>query len=160
VRRGLSGAATPSNGSLISAWDLFQYVREQTQSWSQAARPTPQTPILLPETGGQERAERIVLTAKVGTPADWPTAVPFPVPDTLVKHWAAAKELEDGTPSPAVYTPKLWRRYRELLVRYQDLLRAGDADTASKLHDRLTAAEEDLKKGRGLRLVDGQPPRS
>jgi hypothetical protein len=158
--RGLSGEAEPSHGAVINAWDLFKYVREKTQSWSQSTRPTAQTPILLPITGGQQRAEQITLTAKVAAPAGFPDAVTFAAPKSLTDHWAACKALEDGSPSPAVYTPRLWRRYRELLLRYEYLLRGGEDAAARKLGDILDRTEQDLRDGRGLRLTDGQPPRS
>jgi hypothetical protein len=158
--RGLSGGALPSQGAVINAWDLFQFAREQTQSWSQATRPTAQTPILLPAAGGQQRAEQIVLTAKVAAANDFPNAATFPPPKSLTDHWSACKALEDGIPSPAVYSPRLWRRYRELLLRYEHLLRGGEESAARKLGESLDRAEQDLRDGRGLRLADGQPPKS
>ncbi len=158
--RGLSGGAVPSHGAVINAWDLFGFVREQTRSWSQSTRPTVQNPILLPAADGQQRAEKIVLTAKVAAPVDFPPAAPFVPPKALSDHWAACKSLEDGNPSPAVYTPRLWRRYREMLLRFEYLLRAGEAAAARKLGESLDRAEQDLRDGRGLRLADGQPPKS
>jgi hypothetical protein len=159
--RGLGGAAKPSSGVLITASDLFDYVHEQTDSWSRT-RPTTMTPILLPKKDGVQRAKDMVLLAKVGDPDPWPEPTAFTAPDSLVKHWTTAKELEDGTPSPGVYTPKLWRRYRELLLRYGQMLRAGkEGDEAAKrLNGILDRTEQDLRDGRGLRFADGQAPKS
>ena len=73
---------------VVTALDLFNYLRDQTQSWSQATRPTAQTPILLPADGGRERAEGIVVTAKVGSEAGWPEATSFVAPfnSVMVVH--------------------------------------------------------------------------
>jgi hypothetical protein len=157
--RGLSGAAPSSHGSVITALNLFDYVRDQTQSWSQATRPTAQTPILLPGEGGRERADGINVTAKIGGEAGWPEPAGLVTPPGLSEHWKACKALEDGTPSPAVYTPRLWRRYRELLLRYEQMVQAGTDGAANRLDRSLKDAEDQLRGGLGLQ-VGGRPPQS
>jgi hypothetical protein len=159
LRHGLGGEAAAAKGSIITAASLFDYVQRQTQSWSQM-RPTAQTPILLPAAGGRERAAQIDLTvtAKSNAAVDWPEPAEFAPPKALTDHLTACKALEDGTPSPAVYTPRLWRRYRELLLRYEQLLRAGDDST--RLSDKLEKMEQELRDGRRLRLTGNAEPTS
>lgn len=159
VQNGLAGDADPSNGNLINAWDLFRYVRERTASWS-ADRLTPQTPILLPETGGEERAKAMELSVRPRdwSPAKWPELrSQVNAPQSLTDHWSKCFELEKSTPSPAVYSPLLWRRYRELLLRYEQLLRAEEKDVASSLDGKLRDIETKLTNDRSLRASNGMP---
>src|SRR5207244_2203405 len=86
-----------------------------------------QTPILL---GGEQRARDIEL---VGITESHPEAsLPegadkeFVPSEPLKKAWQEWSNLRDLVPAPGVYTPHQWRRYQATLLRYEQLLRAGD----------------------------------
>src|SRR5262249_30230522 len=53
--------------------------------------------------------------------------------DALKEAWKRRDGLTEKTPAPWVSTPRLWRRYCELLQRYEVMLRAGETDAAGKL---------------------------
>ncbi len=161
VLEGLRGGAAPAGETEISAWDLFQYAAKQTDDWTATNRPTRQTPVLLPkpDAGGRARAAAIKVTVRVGpfTPAD-PAAAPgatFQAPADLAAHWRTCRELEQARPGPEVYTPLEWRRYRELLLRYERLVRADERPAVGKLGPLLQKLERDLEDARGLRADGG-----
>ena len=59
------------------------------------------------------------------------------------------------TPHPAVYSPSLWRRYQDTLVRYEQLLRAGDPTKKTiDLAGRLAGMEKTLKSEARLDVAD------
>src|SRR5205085_10069758 len=51
----------------------------------------------------------------------------------------------------AVYTPRLWRRYRELLLRYEHLVRADEKSAAAKLGQVLRSTAQELEDALALR---------
>ena len=58
--------------------------------------------------------------------ADHAKGVAFAPPQALQDAWNRCQELRSQPLSPATYTPHLWRTYQDALVRYEQLLRAGD----------------------------------
>src|SRR5439155_4465463 len=66
----------------------------------------------------------------------------------LDRHWRESHRLAQSVPSPAVYTPRLWRRYRELLLRFEHLVRADETAAAAKLGQSLDGLERDLDRDR------------
>ena len=149
---GLRGAAAPGRTE-VTAWDLFDYANVQTAKWTGANRPTRQTPIMLPkpDSGGRDRATKIQIGVKNGdVPPSDPETAPgktFAASDELIARWKMCDELARTVPSPAAYTPRLWRRYRELLLRYERMSRAGEP-VASKLGQLLQDMESEIKDGR------------
>jgi hypothetical protein len=145
VIESLSGKAAASADNFVTALDLFNAARESTKNWTRQNRPTTQNPILLPSGDvGLQRAGETKLTLyhpisdKAVSPVD-----PLPM---LKKRWEAYGELANANkPGPEVYTPRRWRRYRELLLRYEFIARSGQ-DTA------LGALEAELdKEARAIR---------
>lgn len=153
LTKGLQGAADEKkeggNGNgRVTALELATYVQKNVPIWVKAAHnKTAQTPLLLP-TGreGQKRAEGIELAlvkeADSRAPAEGALSA-----DTLntirkevEKGWGEWQDLRDKhVPSPAVYSPHLWRRYQDTLLRYEQLLLAGskEAKTVKDLKDKL-----------------------
>ena len=138
VQEGLRGAANSGSGR-ITAYDLAEYVKDKVQRWARHNREARQEPVLL---GGADRAKAMELVA-VAKPYEAPDPrklEPFRVPEKLTLAWGDAYKLATPpAPSPAVYTPHLWRRYLETLLRFEQLLRADADDTnANKVYDELT----------------------
>src|SRR5204863_507118 len=79
----------------------------------------------------------------------------FQPPAELLTRWQEWEKLDKAVPSPAVYTPRLWRRYRELLLRYEHLVRADERAAAGKLSAVLHNLSVDLEEARGLRRDGG-----
>src|SRR5262249_17912634 len=136
------------------AWDLFDYVKKQTETWTAINRPTRQTPLLLPDGDkGRERASAIPVAIKVGdgAPAAAPPGAKFQAPKDLAERWQEWADLDNAVPSRAVATLRLWGRYRELLLRYEQLVRADERPAAAKLSQLLHNLSVDLESARGLR---------
>jgi hypothetical protein len=155
---GLRGRAAPAGKDAVTAWDLFAYAKQQTEAWTAANRPAgqKQTPLLLPSgPDGEARARSIAVAVRVGdaAPADPATApgATFRAPEELLANWRRWEALDRSVPSPAVYTPRLWRRYRQLLLRYEQLVRADERPAAAKLTRALTAVSQELEDGIVLR---------
>ena len=133
---GCRGGATDQDGNgRIDAWELFGFIRGQVQQWAQANRDALQTPILLPAGDeGRRRAAQIdvaIYDEKYSPPDPLTTSV-FTPPNELVTAWQAHQQLAAAVPSPAVYTPQLWRQYQDRLLRYEQLIRSGDLHGAAK----------------------------
>ena len=64
-------------------------------------------------------------------------------PGVLEEDWKKWKELNDS--APYIHSPHLWRLYQETLLRYEQLMRAGDpTGKAQAVKDRLKKIEEKL----------------
>src|SRR5262249_9898179 len=126
---------------------------KQTETWTAINRPTRQTPVLLPDGDkGRERASAISVAIKVSDVSPGtPPGARFQAPKELAERWQEWKDLDKANPSPAVYTPRLWRGYRELLLRYDQLVRADERQAAAKLSQILHNLSVELEAARGLR---------
>lgn len=147
VLEGLKGNCKPrsSGDSLISAEDLYQYVRRHVNHWARANRDAPQNPVRLPSGEvGRQRASRMILNNAESDPV--PVELPplFQTTDDLEAAWARFDRLKNHPPSPAVYTPYLWHRYHAALLRYEQLTRAGDPRHAAKLREGLNRLELEI----------------
>jgi hypothetical protein len=141
---GLAGGATDGKkGGPVYASNLFQYVRTKTDDWVQRnradkadnQRPFRQQPMLLPE-GVEESALAKSFLIGYGDRAYAGEKAPVLSnlnTDALREAWKRCDGLSEKTPAPWVSTPRLWRRYRELLQRYEQMLRAGETEAAGKL---------------------------
>jgi hypothetical protein len=140
--QGLRGeAAEDSGGTAITVGGLYSYLKKKVERWAQDNRAAQQTPVLLPQGGGV--AMGLVLRT-VDRAAPQATSPEEPPGDNsagaealLAQVWGAHEKLRQTSPSPAVYTPHLWRLYEATLLRYEQLVRAGDQEHAQKLKDKL-----------------------
>ena len=140
---GMRGQAAPGE-SLVRAEKLFDYVREHVAQKVRANRLAEQTPILLPEKGGRERAEEIILTRVTGKPYEPADVPPSLNTAAIQKRWARCAELSRRSPPPYVNHPQLWRQYRDGCLRYEQLLRAGEQKAADAFEAKLTSLESRL----------------
>jgi hypothetical protein len=140
---GLKGAGHSVNTN-VTAQSLFDYVKENVDTWARTNRARKQTPILLP---ADSRAKSIDLV-HVASAYEKTPLPPRPLNEEALKaEWARWKELKSGQ-APFVHSPQVWRLYQDSLLRYEQLLRAGDptrkADdlkkSLDKLHGDLTAS--------------------
>lgn len=149
LMQGLRGAADDrregGNGDRrVSAGELADYVDKKVPIWVKAAHnKAEQTPLLLPSAEGRKRAESIELA--LAREPDFPLPASEPLSsetlEALRKAWEEEDELAGKVPSPAVYSPQLWRQYRDTLLRYEDLLLAG-----SKEAGKVRSMKDDLRK--------------
>jgi hypothetical protein len=152
-------------GRRVDGIDFFQAVQKKVREWTSRNRPTQQEPFLLPsgETG-EKRAKEISVTqiedmAKVTSQAarvafetgEAPKEAPKPVIlDEKLKDLAALWQQHDALaksrPSPASYAPRLWRTYRELLLRYELAVRSGEPSATAKLQADLSGLQTQVNE--------------
>jgi hypothetical protein len=160
--KSLAGGANRENMTSYRVDELFDAVQREVVQWSKNNRPTPQTPQLIPSLDewakDQVRKDkyekhRLFKPADGGPPlADLLRPAPTAAPEDLKREWAAAAALANQLPHPATYTPAAWRRYRELLLRYERAVMSGDADGAGKLRDPVAGMRTAVERGLDLKL--------
>ncbi|MFO0947237.1 MAG: hypothetical protein U1D30_15050 [Planctomycetota bacterium] len=160
IIEGLRGAADIDSSGRIDAWELHRYTSEAVRDWVWSNRIALQTPMLLPQgKSGEERAREMVLAVREGeyVPPD-PNKIPeYTPPKSLHAAWQHCQEINNQTPSPAVFTPHLWRRYRDVLMRYDTLVRQGaDVDYGPVLLNQLEELEQAIDQAKILPLVSIQ----
>jgi hypothetical protein len=163
IMEALRGKATGRDQPLTLE-GLYRYVRENVGRWAWNARGALQEPVLLPGTENQPGGESAAAPTPTPTRPD-PGKVhlamaenaeapaPPPVPDraSLAQAWLRFGQLDALVPHPTVYSPWRWRAYRAALVRHQQLLRAGDTESARSMARQLSLHEQALEKERFLR---------
>jgi hypothetical protein len=154
LTEGLRGAADANGDGRVNALELHEYAHEQTRRWARDNRDALQTPVLLPHGDeGRQRAARMELVTFEGPYQKPALPSPRPLPlDDLRKRWQTYHQLTRQVPAPAVTTPHLWREYQATLLRYEQLVRAGDTDAAARLGRRLGDLERDMEQKRRLDL--------
>jgi len=149
LTEGLAGAADVKKVGRIDTLDLHQYIRQNVERWTRINRQALQTPLLLPAGAeGQQRARGMNLTMTQGDyqPPD-PTQLPtFSSPPELLQAWNDYRRLSEQVPAPAVYSPHLWRQYQATLLRYEQLLLAGDSATAGAMAGQLRSLERQIQQ--------------
>ena len=155
VIEGLSGKAHPREGNTITAADLFDYVKAQTEEWTRRNRPTVQHPIMIPATdAGQQQAAatKLALHHELGEEQRTPPADPI---SSLDVQWKAYGELAGGKgPDPEVYAPRRWRRYRDLLLRYEFVARSGELTTLGAVEEALRKEAGEIRKALQVQVLD------
>jgi hypothetical protein len=151
--RGLGGEGDGNGDARLDALELHTYVRDNVRRWARSHRDADQIPLLLPEEGGEERARNISLTFRID-PNAIPDEGPEPVEPARVREaWQAYQKLRDEVPAPHVHSPGLLREYEATLLRMEELLRAGDADSADHLQMRLGKLAVSIRENRWLSLM-------
>jgi hypothetical protein len=157
LMEGLSGGAIGGKTGPITASDLMPYMRSKVDDWVQrnradSQRPFRQEPFLLP-TGAENQDFAKRFTLAYGDPNYQPALTPnkrsLPV-DELQKSWDTCDVLAAKVPGPWVNSPRGWRRYRELLLRYEFALRAGDDESAAKLNGSIASLAVKLDADRAV----------
>ncbi len=160
VIEGLKGAAKKGQKGPVTVADLHAYVAEEVTRWAAGNRNALQTPIILPAdnngrsvdlvmidqpyTGADAKSDPKVREEREARQKQWEADQP-----DLNNAWADCNRLREAVPSPAVYSPQLWREYRETLLRYEAILRAGDPTGAKgTLNKRLASLRGDVENAR------------
>ncbi len=157
---GLKGAAADlNNDGRINAWELHKYTVTQVEQWADTNRRALQHPVLLPKGSvGEERAARIdlAIVTEAYAPPDAHLAPVFVPPAELKQAWETRQQLAAKTPPPYTYMPQQWRRYQDTLIRYEQLVEAGDQSDAAELARELREQAFHLQQGDQLSLASLQ----
>ncbi|HEY7425933.1 MAG TPA: VWA domain-containing protein [Gemmataceae bacterium] len=172
VLEGLKGAADTKRINRVDAVELYRYVRDNVKRWAWHNRARLQTPVLLAPEGRAEKMEKLLdhtnyqpqaepdaagKLAQLQTYEELRTAWADQDKeqqkyfDDLKKAWNECRDLEKITPHPAVYTPHLWRRYLDTLLRAEALLRAGDTVRTVKLLEGLQSLKKRMEDAGALK---------
>ena len=165
VSKGLRGEDKEADES-VTASGLFDYVKKHVNEWAKVNRAREQVPIRI---GGASDPElvRIVKPPVKKSPdllqkddakkTDPKKDEPIQAnpgakfnPNDLRSTWNAWMMLKKHY-APQVYSPHYWRLYQETLLRYEQLLRAGDPSRkAVALKKKLDLLENEIKTNKGL----------
>lgn len=158
--KALSAGAGRENMESYRADELYEAVRREVEQWSKNNRPTAQVPVLIPakddwaadEPRKARYGERLFYKPKSAGPplAEVAPPAPMPPPDVRIEGEMAVT-MANRQPAPAVYTPASWRRYRELLLRFERAAMAGDAKGAAALKNALAATRKDIERGTDIK---------
>lgn len=156
VIEGLKGAAGDrNNDGRVNAWELFTFVEPNVRHWVRDIRDSVQTPILLPSgREGEQRTKRMDLTVvqRSYAPPELSPTADFELPAELGEAWQRCEKLSNQVPSPADVSPHLWRRYQDYLLRYEQLVTAGDIESAADIGTKLLELGEEIMRGQRLEL--------
>ena len=141
---GLEGRADFDHDGRVSGSELGRYVINRVEQWSWSNREVAQSPFILPSgEEGQRRGDALTLSYVRGQPApdrrplvSWKGSLP-----QIETAWKTYKNLCDRLPGPQVYSPYMFRRYRDLLLRYEELILSGQADVAATIKVQLDDLE-------------------
>lgn len=154
----LRGAACDRNqDGRFSAKELVQHLSVTVPARVSVTRERTQTPVLLPHgEEGMRRAERIELSV-ADSVYDFavPTLTTVPT-EEITARWEYVRHLEAELPSPERTATVQWRRYRRMMIRYEQLLCAGATESAQRVSERLAYLESGLRRDSfaGGRLLD------
>ena len=160
LRAGLTGKAGREGYEAYRLRELSEYVVATVQRASENERPTVQKPVLLPAAteewaDGSARARQFAERPFYRPPepkAFEDAAAPLDAPPTLTGFWEEAQKLATARPAPWVYTPAAWRRYRELILRYEQGVLAGDGDGQKVLVAAIKVEEDRIRRGTEVEL--------
>jgi len=151
---GLQGAAKDADrDGRIDGAELHAWLKQSVSDWVAKHRGVKQEPLLLPRgRAGLSRARQIDLALAAGKAKQLPPletaaagADVASLPE-LRDAWQQYAELVEQTPSGFAYSPTRWREYIATLLRYEQLLRAGDRQSAARMHERLAGIEYRMQR--------------
>jgi hypothetical protein len=155
VLEGLRGKAEGKGGGRddgrIDARELCAYVIDEVERWAKYNRARSQKPVVL----GDKYAKDTELVG-IRDSTDAGKRQQGDMKELEEQGWKQADGLLKVMPHPAVYTPHLWRRYLETLLRAEELLRWGESDKAAALRDQAKALHKRIEGERSHPLNAAQ----
>ncbi|MCE9562688.1 MAG: VWA domain-containing protein [Planctomycetes bacterium] len=148
LRKGLSGDIGDLAGdSVVTLDEAFTATGKRLQNWARANRGINQRPVMLPSGDeGMRRASRIHLGPRVTIPEP-ALSPPAPLPPEVSAAWTTAEGFASQSYPPGSYAPIEWRRYLELLLRYEHLVEADDHESAIHVRTSIRKLEEVFHAG-------------
>lgn len=151
---GLNGAADADRDKRVSGDELIGYVQPRVRNWARDHRAARQVPMVLPRDEGERRLQAMHLAMTDGKTPAQAAPVPFDPPLEVEQIWNEYRDLARGTPPPQAYTPHLWREYEAWVLRFEQLVLAGDDAGARAVHAKATDARRRIE---AARLLDVAP---
>jgi hypothetical protein len=165
LTRALGGEADRSptrsgltHGGRANLEQVFDYLAIHVKSWAAIHCNAPQEPLILPSgEAGRRMARSIELPSVRGLeePKTPESKVSSSIEQAIAGPWEEYRKLAASVVQPGVAVPISWRRYRQLLCRYQELLRASGRKGEGDYGDIVAAIEAqrlDIEQSRTIRL--------
>ena len=144
--KGIQGKANTNGDNRLTVQELHHYISNKVQTWTAANRDALQTPVLYPRgEQGLTRAAKMDLNVIYSSTEEVAPAEKEDIPNELVEAWKEAQELVTTTPHPATYSPARWRLFNEYLLRYEQLMLAGETDSAANMRRKWKEVGEDIR---------------
>ncbi len=156
VLQGLAGDADAGRDGSVSAQELIDYVREKVAIWVRVNRDEVQRPVAWVSKDARPESVQLAVVSE-RRPEPPPEADADALLTELRAAWKTHDELGSLVPHPAIYGPQHWQRYRDTLLRYEEVRRAGDPTSKSaKLKGDLANLEKVLRAGAACDLPPPQ----
>lgn len=151
LAEGLMGAAPPTKGQLLDAEALHKHVSEKVQHHARNNRARFQTPLLIDPNNQAKNVQLRIPRGEYKAPDAAPRADDEAIEKELRNLeglWDRSYVLAKTSPPPWAFAPERWRVYVDTLHRVEELIRAGDVDSARRLGDKVGPMADDLEQAR------------
>ena len=136
--KGAGALPTWSPRSRVNLEDVFDKVTNEVESWTAVHCNASQEPFILPSgDDGRLLARSIELppVQRLDETVPLEESDRRSIKQTLGRHWKDYRQLATSPLPPGVADPIRWRRYQQLLRRYDELLRAVGPKAEAKYGD-------------------------
>ena len=135
--RCLTGAAPDQNhDGQVTLWEVIEGLSREVPSWASLNRNAKQNILVLPKSRKPALLLADALVHQAGKQAYSPE--PFARLESTVELrdvWERHRDLANAPLAPEQLCPELWNLYQRSLIRYEELLRAGDPVNALALRE-------------------------
>jgi hypothetical protein len=143
----------------VNLEDVCDALSDRVKSWAARHRGAAQEPMILPSGAEWRNVARSIELPPVERPS-LPVSAAAGTEQSLAQavtdHWEEYRGLATSSVAPGTAAPIPWRRYQQLLRRYDELLRAAGTGTV-EVHGDVCAALEaervDIQQHRSIRLT-------
>jgi hypothetical protein len=154
-----TGGGIWPTGARVNLEQVCDDLSSRVNTWAIRHRGAPQQPLILPSGDGWRKVARSIELPSIRAQEE-PRSVAGTADRSIEKaisdHWEDYRGLATSSVLPGVATPIPWRRYQQLLRRYDELLRAVGPEKVEEDDDVLGALESqrlDIKQDRTSRLT-------
>ena len=135
--RCLTGAAPDENNDgQVTLWEVIEGLSREVPAWASVNRNAKQNIMILPKSRKPAQLLADALVHQAGKQAFTPE--PYARLESMVELrevWEKHRELANAPLAPEQLCPELWNLYQRSLMRYEELLRAGDPVNALTLRE-------------------------
>jgi hypothetical protein len=149
-------------GARVNLEQVFDYLAVHVKNWAAVHCDALQEPLILPAGDAGRRVARSIELPSIrglAEPRPSESKEPTSIEQAIVAPWEAYRKLAASVVQPGVASPISWRRYQQLIGRYQELLRAagptGEADYVDILAA-IDAQRREIEQSRTIGLNAAQ----
>lgn len=137
IREAFSGHTVDRNADgVIQLDEALIGLQKRVDEWAMSNRSENQQPVILPSDDWQKRAKRVSIGPTSFAAYELTDPPGTEPPAGVQQAWEDVARLRDYTPALEIYSPQLWQLYLLSILRYEQLLLAGDVGNAGRVRDR------------------------